>query len=146
MTTEQVVQLLVAGSITIYRDEIKTFLNARFRSFRKARTEDFNALRRRHLGPYVEKHHCPDPLFRETLATLVTLGSCLLVFYLVDRFGHKQDLASVTASWVAKTISLAAIMRMLLLQTLFVGYRTKLLWEKISGASLHSAEECQNRG
>jgi hypothetical protein len=135
MTAEQIAQFAAASVIAIYRDEIKAFLNRRGRLFWNARKEDLALLRKRDLAPYAQKDEVPDPLDRETVNTLKLLLPCVLVFKFIDHFMSSQHIETRLLSWIASTVALTAIFRLLIILNIFVPYRAKLLWERLSGSA-----------
>jgi hypothetical protein len=119
MSAEQVIQLFMGVSGAVYRDDIKAFIAKRWRSFRRARTEDLKILTKRHLGPPSQKHLQPDPVFRETMKALVALVALLLCSPLVKHHGW--------ALWLFQAAYYGVTLRLFLVLTIFNIYRAKLL-------------------
>ena len=119
MHVDQFIQLFVATSGSVYRDDIKAFIAARWRSFRQARTKDLKTLTRRQLGPYDQKHSQPDPVFRESFNTLLAAVVLLLLTPLLKEYPW--------ALWLFRAVYYVIALRLLLVLTILVGYRAKLL-------------------
>ena len=119
MSGEQLVQLLVGVSGSVYRDDIKAFVSKQWRSFRRARTEDLKILTRRHLGPYREKHLQSDPVSRESLKTLLALAVLFVFGTLLKR--------NVWALWLFRGVYYVVVLRLFLVLSIFIGYRARLL-------------------
>jgi hypothetical protein len=119
MAPEQAIQAIIQLAVTIYRENLQDFISARWRLFRKARTEDLKALTHRELGLYGEKKTWPDPIHRETVRTLIALIPVLLVLtFLKDR---------PWAMWSATALFYGVMLRLLLVLAILTGYRLKLL-------------------
>jgi hypothetical protein len=112
--------ITVVGLLTtVFRDEIKASIKTRWRSFRKARTEDFKLLTRRSLGPYGEKHQVPDPIHRLTKETLCASLWLLLALGSLKSYPFGMKITAV--------IYYVAMARFFLIMTFLTGYRAKLL-------------------
>jgi hypothetical protein len=119
MSAEQVIQVFASVSGSVYRDDIKAFIAKRWCSFRRARTEDLKILTKRQMGPMNEKHLQPHPLLKETLKT--TLALCVLLICSPFLKSH------ASALWLFRTAYYGVMLRLLLVLTILIGYRAKLL-------------------
>src|SRR5262249_26020662 len=114
-----IIEVVLTFTGAAYRDEIKSFVIARWRGFRRARTEDLKILTQRKLGPRHEKHKLPNPLDNANVRAIVWMLPLLALAYIWK--SNKPIL------WFVRVGFLFVYLRLMFTVLILTAYRIKLL-------------------
>lgn len=124
MDNEEIAVLTFTGLVGIYRDDIRTFLNARLASFWAARQDEMAILHARNIDGNWKAF--PDPELRQMLKTLVRLAVSVGIAY-VARYQNATVVQSI-AGW----FSMLLILRLLVIMSILRFYELSLAVNKNS--------------